>query len=95
VAVSWTVNDEPRYTRGRCIDVSEAGLRLELPVAVATGTDISLNAERIKISGQARVRHCTRYGAKYLAGVELSQALRNNALAALRDPQNLRAPAVV
>ena len=95
VMISWLASGEPRYARGRCIDVSESGLRVELAVSVPQGTDISLSAERVSISGQARVRHSIRYGAKYLLGVEFSQVLRQAALDTLRDPRNLRAPAVV
>ena len=95
VVISWEERGEIRYARGRCIDVSELGLRLELPVSLAPRTEISLNAERIKISGSARVRHTVRFGSKYLIGVELGQTLRSSALASLRDPQNLRAPAIV
>lgn len=92
VMVSWDERGETRYARGKCIDVSEGGLRLELPVAVPPGTGISLRAERMSISGSARVRHMTRYGGKYLVGVELGQALHEQALAFLRDPQRLRTP---
>ncbi len=76
VAISWTERGEARYARGRSINVSASGLRLELPVSVPAGTEIVLRAERINISGSARVRHVTRYGGKFLIGIELSDALR-------------------
>lgn len=93
--ISWDDGREIRYARGRCIDVAEGGIRVELPVAVPAMTPISLNAERIRISGSGRVRHTVRSGAKYLIGVELTQTLPASALAVLQDPQNLRAPVAV
>jgi|SRR5579872_1219449 len=95
VQVSWEERGETRFARGRCIDVGESGLRIELPVGIAQATEIRLNAERVRISGSARVRHTERYGSKYLIGVELSQALQAKALEALNDPRNLRAPGLV
>jgi len=86
IVISWEERGEPRYARSRCIDVSESGLRLEVPVSIPLRTEISLNAERIKVSGQARVRHVVRCGAKFLIGVEMSHALRSAALSSLRDP---------
>jgi|SRR5579862_8721031 len=95
ITISWDDGREVRYTRGRCIDVAEGGLRIEVPQSIPQGTAISLRAERIRISGAARVCHTTRYGARYLIGVQLGQGMESAALAALSDPQNLRAPAVV
>jgi hypothetical protein len=75
VLVSWQDRGETRFARGKCLDIGEGGLRLELPVAVPAATQVSLRLERIRISGSARVRHTIRYAGKYLMGVELSQAL--------------------
>jgi hypothetical protein len=86
VQISWSVSGETRYANCKCMDVSERGLRLEVPVPVPATTEIYLNAQRIKISGVARVRHVARYGAKYLIGVELSQTLQEKVVAALGDP---------
>ena len=82
VRISWQEHGETRYARGKCLEVSAGGLRLELPAPVAVRTEIYLSAERIGISGTARVRHITRYGAKYLAGVELSRELADAAIEA-------------
>jgi hypothetical protein len=89
VRVGWSVGGEIRYASAKCIDVSGGGLRLEVPVPVPLLTGISLNADRINVSGSARVRHMTRYGAKYLIGVELSQALQEKVMAALGDPKTV------
>jgi hypothetical protein len=95
VAVSWTERGEVRYARGKCLNVAESGVRLELPVAIPPRTEISLNAERINVSGSARVRHVTRYGSKFLVGIELSHTLKAAALTALREPQDEPTPVIV
>ena len=75
----------------KCLDISESGLRIEVSVNVPPRTAILINAERIKLSGPASVKHVVRHGAKYILGVELSQALHDKAVAALREPWGLRA----
>ena len=61
-------------------------MRLEVPVQIPTRTAILLNAESIKLSGPATVRHCVRTGTKFVLGLELSQAMTSKAMAALREP---------
>ena len=77
------------------MDVCENGLRLELPVPIPPRAEISLNAERIKMSGSARVRHATRRGSKYVIGVELSQTVKSTAFAAALAPQSAQVPVIV
>ena len=89
VIVSWEDRGEPRYARGRCIDVSESGLRLEVPVSIPVRTEVSVNAERIQVSGQARIQHLARCGAKYRIGVALSHPVKPSLLAVLREPAAL------
>ena len=80
--VSWEERGQRRYIRGKCSNVSEGGLRLEVPVPIPLGTTVLLSAERIKISGAARVRNSRRFGARYLIGVELAQTLGTEMLEA-------------
>jgi hypothetical protein len=91
VRVSWTgPAGDPAYTLGKCIEVSESGMRVEVPVQIPLRTSILLNAERIKLSGPATVRHCVRAGAKFILGLELSHVMTDKAMAALREPWALR-----
>ncbi len=92
VRISWIgPTGDPAYTIGKCIEVSESGMRVEVPVQIPVRTSLLLNAERIKLSGPATVRHCDRRGAKYALGLELSQTMTDKAMAALREPWALRA----
>jgi hypothetical protein len=77
IVVSWLEGGEPRYARGRTLDVSESGLRIELPVAIPVLAEITLRAERINVQGGARIRNVVRHGSKYQVGVTLSDALRS------------------
>jgi hypothetical protein len=74
----------------KCIDVSEAGLRIEVAANVPLRTALTLNVERLKLSGPAIVKHVERRGAKFILGLQLSQALQEKALSALRAPWALR-----
>jgi hypothetical protein len=95
IRLVWEDNGQSRFVQGKCIDVSESGLRVESAVPIPLRSRISLNAEKIKMSGSATVKHVERFGAKYILGLELSQALHDKALAAIREPWALRTPSTV
>ena len=85
VRVSWEdQRGEARFAPARCIDVSESGMRLESPVPIPAGARVLLNAERIKLSGAATVRHVARYSGKYILGIELTQNAGEKTIAAIR-----------
>ena len=50
---------------------------------------------RINLAGSATVKHVVRQGAKYVLGLELSQVLRDQVLARIREPWAFRKPASV
>ena len=84
IQIGWSdASGEPKYTHGKCVDISEGGLRIEVPVAIPAGTRLMLNAERIKVSGSASVKAVTRHGGRFILGLELSQKL--SALAFLEN----------
>jgi hypothetical protein len=78
--------------QGRCLDVSEKGLRIEVPQPILVNSRISLRADRINLGGSATVKHVTRHGFKYILGLELSQPLRDQTLAVICEPWALRKP---
>ena len=63
------------YLRGRCIDASATGMRIELTEPIPKRASIAVSAERIGYSGSASVKHVTRVGTKFVLGLELSQAI--------------------
>ena len=51
-------------------------MRLELPQAVEPRTQVFLRSDKEKLTGGASVRHCRRFGAKFVAGLEFNQGVR-------------------
>jgi hypothetical protein len=77
IEVSWTEpGKDPLFARGRCLDASVDGLRLEFPVALPIRATVTLRMARIDVSGSASVRHVRRTGMKFVIGFEFSQHLR-------------------
>ncbi len=65
---------------GRALDLSDAGIRLQLPVAVPVRSYIILRAEKLGIHGQASVRYCSRRGNHYIVGVEFTAGIHRRPL---------------
>ncbi len=93
VRISW--EDEhglSKYAQARCLDVSEGGLRIEVPEPIPVHSRVSLAADRINLAGSATVKNIARHGSKYILGLNLSQPLRDQALALIREPWAFRKP---
>jgi hypothetical protein len=87
VDLSWTDSSgQVKFARGKCLDLSESGLRVDAPQPIPQQTRVFLRAERIRLSGAATVRHLVRHGARYILGLELSEAIPDKALAAAEEP---------
>ena len=61
---------------GRVVDVSEAGIRVEVPEPLDKQTYLTLQAASLGLHGSASVRTCARKGTKYVAGLEFSAGLK-------------------
>ena len=75
IRVSWEDQGQPRFAIGRCVDISEDGLRIEVHQPLKRGASIQLAAERIKLAGAATVKHSVQRGSRHLLGLELSHAV--------------------
>lgn len=74
VKISWQDSSgADRWARGKCVDVSEGGLRIELLDEIPINTRVILSAESLHISGSAVVKNASRKGLKLLIGLELAQ----------------------
>ena len=85
VRISWEERGEPRFALGKCVDLSEVGMRIESPQSIRPGAVIQLNAERIKLAGAATVKHVIRQGSKHLLGLELSHAVLAKTMAHIQE----------
>lgn len=76
---------QPKYLKAFCSELSEQGLSLETSDPIPVGTRLSLRADSGALFGEARVKHVTKRGAKYILGVELSSCLMDEAFALVRE----------
>jgi hypothetical protein len=67
----WVDQDgRDKWAIVRIYDLSESGLRMELPERLEARTLIRFISDDMKIQGQATVRFCRHSGAKYIIGAE-------------------------
>ena len=87
IRISWEdAHGLTSYAQAKCLDVSEEGLRIEVSKPIPVHSRISFRADGINVAGSATVKHVTRQGAKYILGLNLSQALRSEILTAIHQP---------
>jgi hypothetical protein len=65
-----------KFTNAFSLDVSEAGMRVEVPEALPERSYVIVRAEKLGIHGTASVRSCARQGTHYVAGLEFSAGLK-------------------
>jgi hypothetical protein len=93
VSVFWDDDQgSTKYVHVKFLDISEGGMRIEVPEPIPIGAHISLRAERMNLVGSAVVKHAVRCGSKYLLGLELSEMLRDQVVALIRDPSAVQPP---
>ena len=85
--MAWTDPDgSDRYARGKCRDVSEAGLRVETADTIPSQSYVNLRIEKWDLTTSARVRYSRRAGAANVIGLELTQKVRQQILDSLAEP---------
>ncbi len=94
VRLSWEDRGS-RFAQGRCLNLSEAGTRIELPVAIPLHASVSLSTNNVSVGGSASVKNVLRFGAKYLIGLQFNQSLPPKVRQSLRDTQAPGPPASV
>ena len=73
--VSWlNTTGKMQTARTRALNISEAGIALELPAA-AMPLLVRFQSERFNVKGVGTVRYCRRAGAKYVVGLEFTEDL--------------------
>ncbi|MBI4874323.1 MAG: PilZ domain-containing protein [Acidobacteria bacterium] len=76
VEITWEEERGERcFTRGRCLDASASGLRLEILRRIPVRSYINFLFETSGFGGSGCVRFCTSRGMKYLVGVEFTSGL--------------------
>ena len=70
VQVLWVDQQGHHRSNGRCIEVSETGIRLELPAKVGTNCIVTVKSQEYGLNTSAQVRHVVQRGLKYHVGLE-------------------------
>ena len=65
-----------KYARGRCLDISASGIRIEIPEPIPLRSYVTVSADKIGFTANASVRHVARVAGKYMIGMEFSCPLR-------------------
>ncbi len=86
VFLSWTEPDGDNYVMGRCLDISEGGLGVEIARRIAVGTQVRVHADWVSLDGAATVRHIAPGGGVFQLGLQLKQPLSPEVLATIVAP---------
>jgi len=78
ITVIWRdPRGEDKFVSAKALDISESGLRMQMPEALPRHAYLTLRASKLGLLGSASVRHCTRLGgAKFAIGVEFTAGMR-------------------
>ena len=75
--VMWKDRDgSDKFTNARSLDISEVGMRIEVPEPMQERSYVTLRCDRLKLNGRASVRSCQRTGARYVVGLEFSIGMK-------------------
>lgn len=82
IRISWQDSrGQQKYVQAKLFEISSTGLRMiEVPEPIPPLTNVNLACEKLRLAGSAWVRHCSRYGAKFIVGVELSAPFKSDLL---------------
>jgi hypothetical protein len=83
IFLSWVEPDGNNHVMGRCIDISEGGLGIEISRRISVGAEVRVRADWVKLDGIANVRHIREQGGGFQIGLELKEPLPSEALAEL------------
>jgi hypothetical protein len=78
ITVTWRdAGGENKFAIARAIDISESGIRLQMPEAPPLHTYVMIRATKLGLLGNASIRYCVRTAAsKYAVGAEFTAGLR-------------------
>jgi hypothetical protein len=77
VQITWKDrNGDDKFTNAHTIDVSESGMRIEVPEPLPERSYVTMRVDKLTLHGTASVRSCVRKGTKYVVGLEFSAGLK-------------------
>lgn len=79
--LSWTTEEgQSVFARGRCVNISQSGMRISIADKVPLRTIVNFQVEGLRFRGSGTVRSCTRIGLSHQVGLEFSGGLKWTAL---------------
>jgi|SRR5579862_1043179 hypothetical protein len=80
IFLSWTEPGGDNHVMGRCLDISEGGLGVEVARRIFVGTEVRVQADWVILNGVATVRHSRELGGVFHLGLQLKQPLSRETL---------------
>ena len=75
-ALEGSVPEPKCSSTARTVDISEAGLRIKVPVPIEKGVYVGFNASKVRCKARPRCGAANARGSSYLVGLEFSGNLR-------------------
>ena len=76
VSLSWQDSQGHfRFSQGKCLEISQTGMRVQIPERVALRSYVSLKADCGGLTCSASVRHCMCKAGQFIVGLEFSSPL--------------------
>jgi hypothetical protein len=69
-------NGGDKFANARTLNISEVGMRIEVPEPLQQCSYVTLRCDKLKLNGRASVRTCQRKGTRYLVGLEFSIGMK-------------------
>jgi cytochrome c peroxidase len=65
-----------KYTKARTLDVSQSGMRVEVPERIPERSYVTFRSDELSLQGTGSVRTCHGKGIKFVVGVEFSAGMK-------------------
>src|SRR6266852_5242276 len=75
-----------KYTKARTLDISQSGMRVEVPEQIPKRSYVTFRAAELSLHGTGSVRTCHGKGLKYVIGVEFSAGMKWKPKSAKSEP---------
>lgn len=73
IFLSWIGPHGKNHVIGRCLDISEGGLGIEIATRISVNTEVTVRAEWANLDSTATVRHLAQRAGVFHLGLELKQ----------------------
>jgi hypothetical protein len=65
-----------KFTKARALDISESGMRVEVPEQISEGSYVTFRADELALHGRGSVKTCRGKGIRYVVGLEFSGGMK-------------------